>query len=255
MAKTGLRYPVYKTATTAGVIGKLIEADIKLKLNEEEIWADDDLDEYDNSFISAALTIKTNDVPGAVQSDLLGHTIVDGVTKSNIRDEAKFIQFGFYGEKKVDGVYKYRAIWLLKVKFNDPDETFKTSGENKTFDTHQMVGKVFKDANGDWKNEETFDTAAEAKVWLDSLAGVTPQCTKPSSSVASGTYAVAQSVVLTAGAGETIYYTTDGLTPTADDTAYTEAIAISASTMLKAIAVDDGKNDSQVAAYEIIISA
>ena len=51
---------------------------------------------------------------------------------------------------------------------------------------------------------------------------------KPVASVPAGTYAVAQSVTLTAGVGETIYYTTDGTTPSATNgTVYTVPISLS----------------------------
>lgn len=60
-------------------------------------------------------------------------------------------------------------------------------------------------------------------------------------SVKGGTYSSAQSVVLTtATQGADIYYTTDGSTPTAKSTKYSAAIAVSATTTLKAIAVKAG---------------
>lgn len=48
------------------------------------------------------------------------------------------------------------------------------------------------------------------------------------------------SVTLTGPAGATIYYTTDGSTPTSASTAYSEALTLSATTTVKAIAVKDG---------------
>lgn len=50
-----------------------------------------------------------------------------------------------------------------------------------------------------------------------------------------------------ATAGATIYYTTDGMTPTEDSEEYTTAIEISATTTIKAIAVADGMNNSAIA--------
>lgn len=53
--------------------------------------------------------------------------------------------------------------------------------------------------------------------------------------------------------GATIYYTTDGTTPTAESTEYEEAIEITEAVTIKAIAVKDGMTDSEVlsAAYTI----
>ena len=103
-------------------------------------------------------------------------------------------------------------------------------------------------------HRKTFDTEALALEYVKTTLGILTKCTTPISSVDSGTYAVTQSVVLTAGAGETIYYTDDGLTPTALDTAYTTAISVAVSTMIRAIAIK-GSVNSDVADYEILISA
>ena len=70
-----------------------------------------------------------------------------------------------------------------------------------------------------------------------------------------GSFTEAQDVEInTTTEGATIYYTTDGSTPTEESTEYTGAITIEETTTVKAIAVKDGMNDSQVASatYTII---
>jgi len=71
-----------------------------------------------------------------------------------------------------------------------------------------------------------------------------------------GTYTVAQSVTLTdATAGASIYYTTDGTTPTASSTLYTGPITVATTQSVKAIAVATGYGNSAVtsAAYVIAV--
>ncbi len=69
----------------------------------------------------------------------------------------------------------------------------------------------------------------------------------PSALVSGGTYDNTQSVTLSSGTdGATIYYTTDGSTPTTSSAAYSSAITISSITTLKAIAVKDGVGESDV---------
>lgn len=78
--------------------------------------------------------------------------------------------------------------------------------------------------------------------------------TTPLSSVASGTYASAQSVTLSCSTtGAKIYYTTDGSTPDNTDSLYSSAIAVAASATIKAIAIKDGLNDSAVLSVAIVI--
>lgn len=69
----------------------------------------------------------------------------------------------------------------------------------------------------------------------------------PVASPEAGTFDTSTSVTLTtATTGADIYYTVDGSTPTADSTKYTTAIALSATTTIKAIAIKEGMYDSAV---------
>jgi glycosidase len=82
-----------------------------------------------------------------------------------------------------------------------------------------------------------------------SIAPVTtPQATAPALSVRAGTYTTLQSVALSdATAGATIYYTTDGTTPTASSPVYTAPIPVATTTTIDALAVAGGYTNSSVA--------
>lgn len=72
--------------------------------------------------------------------------------------------------------------------------------------------------------------------------------TQPSMGVLPGNYATAQSVSLYSGTpGATLYYTTDGSTPTTASTLYSTAISVMANTTVRAIATKSGYTDSSVA--------
>jgi hypothetical protein len=83
--------------------------------------------------------------------------------------------------------------------------------------------------------------------------------TAPTFNPAGGSYTGTQTVTMsTSTTGASINYTTDGSNPTASTgILYTEAIAVSSSTTLKAIAYEPGWTDSQVssAAYTIVPNA
>ena len=72
-------------------------------------------------------------------------------------------------------------------------------------------------------------------------------------SPAGGSYTSIQSVTLSANETATIYYTTDGSTPTTSSSTYSTAISISADTTLKYFAVDSSGNSETVKTETYII--
>lgn len=86
--------------------------------------------------------------------------------------------------------------------------------------------------------------------------GGTPTVATPTFSPAAGTYSEAQNVTISCTTtGATIYYTTDGTTPTTSSSVYSSAIAISETTTVKAYAVKANMIDSEVATATYTIQA
>ncbi len=147
---------------------------------------------------------------------------------------------------------------LTRVESGDPlmTVTFTASNsDNSLFKTQPAI-----DANGHLTFEPAPGAVGNATVTVtatnvyttggSAVPGATP-VTKtftiavsgvaaPTFSVATGYYATSQNVTLTAAAGASIYYTTDGTLPTVASTAYSTAIPVATTTTLYAIAVVGG---------------
>jgi phi13 family phage major tail protein len=273
MAKIGLKYPVYSPATesagaitygTGAVLAKAISANISIENNDVKLYADDAVAESDNSFASGTVTIGIDDLYDTAKVALLdyieGDTIDDttGAKELSVGTASPaYVGFGFYGKAIRDKVPYWRAIWLKKVQFAEPSDELQTKGENVEFRTPTLEGTIMMAADGKWKEEATFSTEAGAKTWLDGKCGLAKKCAPVVSSVASGTYTDAQSVVLTCATDSAVIkYTIDGTIPSATHgSTYSAPIACAAgsNTCIKAVATKDTFANSDILELYIIV--
>jgi len=169
--------------------------------------------------------------------------------------------FGIIIKKKVNGEYKYRAVFFHKIKFNIPEDAATTQGETIEWQTPTIEGTIMRDdsAKHGWKSEALLDTEAEAETYIKQLLGINPKAAPVTSSVASGTYTTAQNVTLsTTEASGTIYYTDDGTIPSATNgTEYTDAITLAkpSNTCIKAVCEAAGKTNSDILELYIEVTA
>jgi uncharacterized repeat protein (TIGR02543 family) len=100
----------------------------------------------------------------------------------------------------------------------------------------------------------TIFTMGTANSTVTANFGIATAVETPTFSVFEGTYNTAQSVELSCATDDaTIYYTTDGSTPTTSSTVYSAPIAVDVTTTIKAFAVADGLDDSGVASATYIL--
>jgi hypothetical protein len=121
---------------------------------------------------------------------------------------------------------------------------YTTNGTAPTTSSTKYTGAVTVSAT------ETLNAIAIETGYTNSLAAsaaytITVAVPAPTFSPAAGTYTTAQTVAISEStAGTTIYYTTNGTTPTTSSTVYSGPITVSASEAIEAIAFETGDSNA-----------
>jgi hypothetical protein len=144
----------------------------------------------------------------------------------------------------------FASVQSVTISDSTPGATiyYTTDGSGPTTNSIQYSGAFTV------SQSETINALASAPSYSQSLVATAayiinlPATGTPAFSPAGGTFTAAQIVTITdPTVGATIYYTTDGTTPTTSSTQYTGAITVSTTETLKAIAVATDYSPSAVA--------
>lgn len=197
MATIGLSKPYYGIYSASGTtvsyadgaaMGKATEANIEIDTTEDNnLYGDNAIAETDRSFAGGTLTLSTTDLSQEVSKAILGLkenaiTGIDGVTDTSVKeliydDEqvTPYLGVGFIIKKKVDGVYRWRAVVLTKVMFSIPADAATTQGESIEWQTPELSATIMRDdsATHIWKREATFTTEVQAEAYIKARLGIT----------------------------------------------------------------------------------
>lgn len=187
MAVIGLRYPIwspYVSGPAAGVItygtavtsDHAIEANVSWSRNENNLYGDDTIVEYDNSIMGGEITFVYDHLAPALRASMLGEVEIGSTGVYEISDAvAPHGGFGYIKTMRNNGVTTYDAYWYHDVQFSVGDDSAKTRGENIEWQTPTVTGKINGvDMAGDgvikYRYFKPGLTLAAAKSYLDSLA-------------------------------------------------------------------------------------
>ena len=191
MAVIGLRYPVWAPYASGGsgaaiVYGTpvtdahAIEANISWNRNENNLYADDTIVEYDNSIMSGTITLTIDNLSAAMKASMLGMAET-GAGTGVYEDSDAVAPHGGFGYIKVlrsGSTTSYEAYWIHDVQFTLGDESAKTRGQNIEWQVPVMTGQingVLLDETGSYKFRQMSPESdyEDAVSFIDTIAGVT----------------------------------------------------------------------------------
>lgn len=174
MAEFGANYPCFKRedADTGVVLGKLVSANLTVNLASGEIYADDSLAEQLSEFSSGTIAMETDDLTDANAAEIYGCKVSDGLVTYNTGDTAPRGHLGYYKVLMRNGKKYYKAYFYPRVRASLGNDNAQTKGSSITFQTSSTTFTVFADDVGDWRQTETFDSAAAAKAWVDNKCSI-----------------------------------------------------------------------------------
>lgn len=131
------------------------------------------------------------------------------------------------------------------------------SGDNNSFSRNSSpAAKFYKKNSNDtyYMDGAVTDITQNEDGTISFLYKGVVNITAPTFSPQSGTYSEAQTVTISCETGGiTIHYTTDGTTPTAESSIYDGPISIDKTTTLKAVAISEEGDESQVSVARYVI--
>jgi phi13 family phage major tail protein len=140
------------TGATYGTPEKLeraVSAKISPKVNSENIYSDDIVEDVISAFDSVEVEIELNQLSLTSRATLQGAKVVKGVLIESKDDLPPTIAMGFKS-KKANG--KYRFVWLLKGKFELTSDEFDTEAGKPAPKSSKLKGIFFaRDFDGNYR--------------------------------------------------------------------------------------------------------
>lgn len=120
----------------------LMSFNINANASSNTAYYDDGPGETATALGGISLSIEQAFLSQTDRAALLGHTEnSDGVLVYGDNDVAPYVAFGFRNLRG-DGTYRY--VWLLKGKFQEPEDTAETKGESVEFQNMTLEGNFQK---------------------------------------------------------------------------------------------------------------
>lgn len=131
----------HETYATPVRLAPAMTAGLSLNFDEAKLYADDKVEDDLTEFTSGTISLGVSAITEAVAAILTGATVDNnGCLVDTGDDTAPYVAIGFRAKTSKG---KYRYVWLYRVKFATPNDTFNTKGESISFDSPTIEGTFY----------------------------------------------------------------------------------------------------------------
>ena len=188
----GMMYPVWAplathtagsmpTYSAGSVIQEARNATVTREYANNPLYGDDRIVDDDNGLTGLTMSFESTGLSDADRKVLLGEEDygTSGVSGQWVSDnETPWGGFGYIRKMRLNGVKSFEAWWTLKIKFQEESMATATKEGSITWNTPTLNGRaagLYVDASDKCRFQlhKTFNAIADAKAWLNSLAGIT----------------------------------------------------------------------------------
>ena len=161
--------PVYKGEPVK--IGRLVKADLTLTMASGKLYADDELAESAEEFVSGSIAMETDDILDTVASVIYGAAVKEKTVVYNTSDNPPPGGLAYYKKLMRHGKLVFKGLFFPRVKAALGNDAAQTKADSITFGTSATTFTVSNANNGDWRHTEEFETEDAALAWVKSMLG------------------------------------------------------------------------------------
>ena len=188
----GMMYPVWAplathtdgsmpTYSAGSVIQEARNATVTREYQNNPLYGDDRIVDDDNGMTGLTMSFESTGLSDADRKALLGEEDygTSGVSGQWVSDnETPWGGFGYIRKMRLNGTKSFEAWWTLKIKFQEESQATNTKEGAISWGTPTLNGRaagLYVDSTDKQRYQlhKTFSTAADAKAWLNTLAGIT----------------------------------------------------------------------------------
>lgn len=155
-------------------IGRLVKAELSVTMASGKLYADDELAENVEEFISGSIAEETDDMTDEVASYIYGAEVVDKEVHYKTTDSAPVGGHTYYKVLKRRGNTVYKGYFYPRVQAALGNDTAQTKTDSITFGTTNTAFTVFACNNGEWRITKEFDKEKDAQDWVKEKLGKKP---------------------------------------------------------------------------------